>query len=170
MKKVVHLTSFAFLLLLSLSACTQKYGIYQSNAYYRQSSKGTQMVNDAGQPVGSTVIRENLIFIETGAGKKVPVISTAWIDGKPYNVQLVAAQPAVDLGIVKEGGRAAVLAPTEGRKWWQLQLTDSPDAKTSDAIKTAMKEGKVVLKGTCKGKPFTYTMKAPEQLEGVLYQ
>lgn len=170
MKKVVQQAGCVLLLLFSLTACTQKYGIYKSNAYYRQSSRGTQMVNDAGEAVGSSVIRENLIFIETAAEKNIPVITTAWISGKPYNVQLVEAQANVNLGTIKEGNRTVMLTPAEGRKWWQLQLTDNPDAKTSDAIKTAMQEGAVVLTGTWKNKSFTYTLKEQEQLEGLLYQ
>lgn len=127
------------------------------------------MVNDAGQPVGSPLIRENLIYIETNS-KTVPVITSAWIDGKPYIVQLVKAQPSSNIGTAKEGGRTVAPTPAEGRQMWQLQLTENPDGKANAATAEAIKNNAVVLMGNWKNKPFTYTVKTQEQLEGLMYQ
>ncbi|MDB5196961.1 MAG: hypothetical protein JWP88_1332 [Flaviaesturariibacter sp.] len=167
--KKVQLACLMLLLIISMNGCTQKYGIYQANAYYRQSSRGTQQVNDAGQPVGSPIIKEDLIYVETATGKIAPAFTTAWIEGKSYNVQAVAAEKA-SLGTMKEGGQPVSLAPAEGHQLWQLQLTESPGTKVDAAITEAMQSNAIVLTGTWKGKPFTYTIKMREQLEGVMYQ
>ena len=169
MKKVVHPLFLSIFLFIGLSACTQKYGIYKANAYLRESSRGTQMVNEANQPVGSTRVTENLLYIETRLNK-TPQFTYAWIEGKPYAIQLQKVEAGTTIGTLKDSDKQAVLAAKEGRQLWQAMLTENREVRLDSVISGAVRANPVVLTGTWKGKTFVYKIPNRIALESVLYQ
>jgi hypothetical protein len=169
MKKVVQTIFLSLFVFMGLSACTQKYGIYKAQAYLRESSRGTQMVNEANQPVGSTRITENLLYIET-ALNKTPQFTYAWIEGKPYKIQLQKVEAGTTIGTLKDSDKPAVVAAKEGRQLWQALLTEDREVRLDSSISGAVRASQVVLTGTWKEKAFAYEIPTRISLESVLYQ
>jgi hypothetical protein len=170
MKKVVLTSLLAYCLLIALSGCAQKFGIAHAKAFVRESHRGTQRVDDNNQSMGAELIRENIIFVETAAGKPAPAFKLAWVDGKPYSVNTIAAEPATVFGKMKDEDREASMAVAEGNKLWQLVLSESPSTRADSSISAAIRSNPVVLTGTWKGKPFTYKISKRSQLEPIMYQ
>jgi hypothetical protein len=170
MKKVVHTASLTLFLLIVFAACSPKYGIYEAKAYLRESHRGVQSVNEANQPVGSTRITENLLFIETRADENLLQVTSAWIEQKPYSVQLQKMQPGTTIGKLKDAEAPAIVIGKEGRQLWQAVVTENSTIQLDSSISSAVRNNPVVLTGTWKGKAFFYAIPSRIALEAILYQ
>lgn len=170
MKKVVQTLFFALFLLFAVAACSPKHGIYEAKAYVRESSRGTQMVDDNNQPVGSRRITENLLFVETALDQDTPVITAVWIDKKPYSAQLQKVAAGTNIGKLKDAGEAAVVTTKEGRQLWQVMVTENEAIKLDSSVSSAVRNNPVVITGNRKGKTFVYRVENRIPLESFLYQ
>jgi len=142
-----------------------RHGIVGSQAYVRESIAGTVRVDDNGKQLNSGVSKQHLIYIETKGSGPLPTWQTAWIDQQPYSVQAVEiTNPDQVIGKTPEGNDAVVHAKP-GNKLWQLVVTPKQEAVEDAALQTKINESKIVLVGTWKDKPFSYTISEEEPLQ-----
>ena len=146
-------------------SCSHKYGIVKSKAFVREQVAGTIQTDDNGRPKSSGVSKVHLIYVETATDKEAPAFSTAWVDGKAYEVRPVEVkQDSLQIGTAKDDDEPVIIHATEGNTLWQLVLLPKTDVVPDSTIVKVIQNNPVVLTGKWNGESFRYKIKKVERL------
>jgi hypothetical protein len=161
----------ALLLVIFLASCSSKYGITSVEAYKQKSVAGTIRVDRDGNPAGSGITRQHLLYVETDTSRPLPTWGTVWVEHQAFSVQPVEiTQLGQVIGKNKEG-KEVVIGPKPGNRMWQLLLSPKNDSVSENsALKRKIGKNPVVITGTWKNKAFAYKITKEEELETVEMQ
>jgi hypothetical protein len=142
----------------SLEACTSRYGITGSQAWYRITVGGNIPENSGTSGINTT----HLIFIETAKDKPSPEWKTAEVKGRLYNVNAVPVEaPETRLGKNKENTDEIVVKKRQDHDLWQILLTPLP----GEMDKPEVNDGEaVVLHGSFNGKEISHKISHEKEL------
>ena len=161
--KISTFSLFA-LVIIGLSACTNRYGIARTHAFIRENVSGTIEVDPQNRPTHTGVRKAYLIYLETPENQPVPQWESLLIDSLTYPVQPTEVTERVKLG-KNINDQEVEVKPRPGYRLWQLVLTGPLSMD-----KQAMMDNAVVLKGTWEGKPFEYPIREQQKLQPVFHQ
>jgi hypothetical protein len=158
MKTIILLLSY--ILLISFYGCSQKYGISKSHAYTRKITAGNIPVDHNNRPTTSGVQTVHIIYIET-APMQEPVWDTAWVEGKPFSIQMLKIPGnKATIGKTKDEQKEVMVQAAAGNMLWQLLLT--PISSSTKSLTS--KKAPILLRGKWKGKRVMYEIKKHTEL------
>ena len=156
MKKMFFLLSALFLLKISFGQrqCTAT----KATAFYTLSNPGILPGDGTGRAV--RLNKERFIYLLTSCKTK-PFISSVTYGGVKVLASVNDDGPAkkVNAG-VDNAGRKIMLSAPAGYYYWKTDVVEINNSPLHDS-------GKIVLKGTIGGKPFTIIVYNEKQLEGL---
>lgn len=153
------------LILTVFASCSSRFGITDAQAYSRKSAAGTLRVNKNGNPAGSGISYQHLVYVETDTAGPVPEWETVWAGGQAHSVRAVGVQPNQVIGKNTDGADV-VLHPGRGNRLWQLVLVPKTDSVNgNNSLRRKIEKNPVVITGTWKNKAFAYKIARETQLQ-----
>ena len=134
------------------SGCAQSSFIKKGNAFVSETSPGTQMVDDNGNPVAQLRITNYTAYVEFSGAE--PEWRYAWYGKKMFTmVATKVEQNKLEIGIDKHSGKKVFVEPAKGNQLWQLELlpTEMYSKPPSNT-----KAGELLLEGIKSNKMFHF--------------
>ena len=160
----VKIVFILYILILTLSGCSSKYGIRKTYAFSRQITAGNIPVDHNNSPTTSGVQKAHLVYIETKADEKKPTWDTAWVEGVAYGIEPIRiVQDVISLGKTKDESTNVEIKATNGNVLWQLLLKPLAATATFNTIIDKTGEHPIVLRGVWNNKQVQFIIK--EEIE-----
>ncbi|RYZ27750.1 MAG: hypothetical protein EOO10_11765 [Chitinophagaceae bacterium] len=138
-------------LTVGFSACAQASFIKKGKAFIRESSPGTEMLDDNGNPTVQPKIVSYMAYVELAGA--APEWKYAWYNNQVFAVTATKIEEKkLEVGIDKSTGEKITMLSAKGNQLWQLELIPAKDA--SKSIKT--KGDELILEGIRQNKSFRY--------------
>lgn len=156
-----------WLVSIALSSCAHaKFGIVKSYSFFETRYPGTIAVDDTGKSLTGPYTVYSA-FLEVKSGFK-PNFSTAYINGKKYQVLTALAKSPLIVGTQHNSENKIVLRTNKETELWQITF-EEPINAIQQGGKEQSKANAIIIQGIYKNQKVSYTLQNPVQLQAPLY-
>jgi hypothetical protein len=167
MKRLTFTLLFSLLTFIAFSQTKSSLNLVIGKSYaYSQRIIGGTILEDDKAVAGNKDIRyKYTIFLET-KGKTQPSWKTAWINGKPYQLDTIHVASPIEVGKRSGSENVVVISARKGYNLLQIETEPTENLRKPNFTK-AQRAAAIVLQGTFRNAPVTYNISKVVALEPI---